>query len=472
MPLHKINKLLLQILFLSLLIFFAQNSTNAQTALEQQCFNAVQGKVAWNQAGSTSWSEANLRSLCQGTTNPSATISCFQNEIRTHNDWSRGISACKPKTTTTNTNSSNSNQAYQKYIGGEPSKTDILPRSEFKARLGVAAGAGSGATAGSGSSGGSFTMGNESGLPFPVDKNYPDFYIIPLEKRPRITLQGQCGTCVAWATSTALATILANEGKYPLFISGLHMPDPLEFFTAAGRTCDGGWWSDTAVSEMTTKGVRMSIVNPASNGGKFGSSMITPFEGSYVKTGKAGKLTNHDAMRKFIATKGALVAEMDITDTFNRYTNGVYDEQDFVAKIIKPLLLINQTAVAKDMEKTFSKYQGAHSMAVVGYFKGGTLKLRDFMKPTLPPGADLTPYGNIELPFFPAFWIVQNSWGNQWGMNGLIYVAADQKHKIFEKPLYLNGPGTTMSADTIDNEMYYMLEPKLMIGGKESMKIK
>jgi hypothetical protein len=78
-------------------ILFVQFAANAQTALEQQCYNAVQGKVAWNQAGATAWGEANLRNLCQGTTNPSATISCFQNEIRTHDDWSRGISACKPK---------------------------------------------------------------------------------------------------------------------------------------------------------------------------------------------------------------------------------------------------------------------------------------------------------------------------------------------------------------------------------------
>ena len=115
MPLNKFNKYFLQISFLALMMFFAQSSANAQTALEQQCFNMVQGKVAWNQTGTTTWSEANLRNLCQGTTNPSATISCFQNEIRTHNDWSRGISACKAKTTTTTTtNTGGSTQAYQK----------------------------------------------------------------------------------------------------------------------------------------------------------------------------------------------------------------------------------------------------------------------------------------------------------------------------------------------------------------------
>jgi uncharacterized protein (TIGR02145 family) len=62
---------------------------------EQQCFDAVGGKVAYNQAGNKSWAPENIRKLCQGTTNASATISCFQAQIRQHNDWSRGIEACK-----------------------------------------------------------------------------------------------------------------------------------------------------------------------------------------------------------------------------------------------------------------------------------------------------------------------------------------------------------------------------------------
>lgn len=95
-------------------LLFVQFAANAQTALEQQCFNAVQGKVAYDQAGNKQWSEGNIRNLCQGTTNPSATISCFQNEIRMHNDWSRGIRACKPKAESTQ----NSADAQQFHLTG------------------------------------------------------------------------------------------------------------------------------------------------------------------------------------------------------------------------------------------------------------------------------------------------------------------------------------------------------------------
>lgn len=78
-------------------VFFIPTHTHAQTALEQQCMSAVQGKVAWDQAGNKSWGTDNLRNLCQGTTNPSATIACFQTQIQTHNSWEKGIAACKSK---------------------------------------------------------------------------------------------------------------------------------------------------------------------------------------------------------------------------------------------------------------------------------------------------------------------------------------------------------------------------------------
>ena len=66
----------------------------AQTGAESACFDAVQGTVAWNQAGNTSWNDANVRRLCEGTTSPAATIACFEGQIARHDDWDRAISAC------------------------------------------------------------------------------------------------------------------------------------------------------------------------------------------------------------------------------------------------------------------------------------------------------------------------------------------------------------------------------------------
>ena len=86
------------IVVLTLAFLFLQGRTQAQTAptpQEQACFNAVQGKVAHNQAGNKNWNEANLRKLCQYTTNPNTTIACFQREIQAHNSWEKGVAACK-----------------------------------------------------------------------------------------------------------------------------------------------------------------------------------------------------------------------------------------------------------------------------------------------------------------------------------------------------------------------------------------
>ncbi len=69
----------------------------AQTALEAGCAAAVQGTVAWNQAGTRQWSPDNVLNLCRGSTDPRATIACFEAEIRAHNSWQRGIEACKAK---------------------------------------------------------------------------------------------------------------------------------------------------------------------------------------------------------------------------------------------------------------------------------------------------------------------------------------------------------------------------------------
>ena len=89
------NKLV-KIAFLSIfaLIFFQSANAQSYTQNEQNCFNLVQNRVAYDKAGNKVWSEPNIRNLCKGTTNPAATISCFTNVINNFNDWNRGIKEC------------------------------------------------------------------------------------------------------------------------------------------------------------------------------------------------------------------------------------------------------------------------------------------------------------------------------------------------------------------------------------------
>ncbi len=79
-------------------LLFVHSAANAQnyTQNEQNCFNMVQGKVAWDQAGRKQWMDQNIRLLCNGTTDPAATIACFQAEIAKKDSYSDATRACLP----------------------------------------------------------------------------------------------------------------------------------------------------------------------------------------------------------------------------------------------------------------------------------------------------------------------------------------------------------------------------------------
>lgn len=339
-----------------------------------------------------------------------------------------------------------------KYLNLEPSETNSFPPDEFEKRLGAIPETSQA------------TDSDESALPFKVDQNYPDFFVIPPDKRPPIMDQGSCGSCVAWASSTALATMVANKKpRYASFIPALYMPNPMSLFLGAGRRCDPGmpnlgWYANKGLARLAQVGVFVAIATPAKNTGFAESTKMTRLKGWFIKAEKSDSLTNKDAMRKFIATQGALVANFDVYPGFNRYKHGIYNHDKFVEMLVKPFkneeigklssaAAKNFDAAAETVEKNFNTRSGGHAVTVIGYFKGGTLKLRDYMRPILPPNADLSAYGDIELPQMPAFWIIQNSWGKDWGMNGLFYIEENQVG--------------------IDDKMYYSLNPKITVNGKE-----
>jgi hypothetical protein len=66
----------------------------AETAEEQDCYNRVQGKVAWKQGGSKDWDPGNVRSLCKGVVQPEKRIDCFEKGILAHDDWDKAIKDC------------------------------------------------------------------------------------------------------------------------------------------------------------------------------------------------------------------------------------------------------------------------------------------------------------------------------------------------------------------------------------------
>jgi hypothetical protein len=57
---------------------------------ESQCFNLVQEHVAWNYEGNKSWSPANVRNLCLGTSNPPQPGKCFHRAMHGGINWGGG----------------------------------------------------------------------------------------------------------------------------------------------------------------------------------------------------------------------------------------------------------------------------------------------------------------------------------------------------------------------------------------------
>jgi hypothetical protein len=56
---------------------------------ESDCFNKVQGRIAWNSSGSRQWSAGNIKKLCAGTRVASAPPQCFSDTMFKPNLWGK-----------------------------------------------------------------------------------------------------------------------------------------------------------------------------------------------------------------------------------------------------------------------------------------------------------------------------------------------------------------------------------------------
>lgn len=92
---NDVTSVLMRAVFAASFLLIIHSTANAQayTPQEQTCYNLVQGKVAWNTTGNTSWSDGNVRDLCTGTTDAAATVSCFRAKMPGLG-WSEATKQC------------------------------------------------------------------------------------------------------------------------------------------------------------------------------------------------------------------------------------------------------------------------------------------------------------------------------------------------------------------------------------------
>jgi len=171
----------------------------AARSLESQCFNMVQGKIAWNKKGTRTWNSDNIKTLCSGTTDPSALIACFQVSIQKHDDWNRAISDCK---TSSQIGSRTNNYAPKivRYIKVEPTNT-VKPKPASTAD--------------------DYTGTYENHLYDKAGKN--DWHFVTITKMDDSSLRWANRAGVSWSLKlTADPNVLNVDSNAPYYKQGFH----------------------------------------------------------------------------------------------------------------------------------------------------------------------------------------------------------------------------------------------------------
>ena len=201
--------------------------------------------------------------------------------------------------------------------------------------------------------------------------------------------QGNCGSCVAFATIGTLETqmnIARNTPYSPWEFS------PQYLFDCGGGSCDQGWTPDAAVSSLQDQGVPdeacMPYMSGATGQDESCSAACSDADSRSLKIVGSSTPTSFfldvDAVKTALQ-KGPLVTTMSVYSDFLLYKSGVYKH------------------VTGDME-------GGHGVSIVGY-------------------------NDADQAF-----IVRNSWGDTWGENGYFRIAYDDDSGVGAQTWQLQVP--------------------------------
>lgn len=198
-------------------------------------------------------------------------------------------------------------------------------------------------------------------LKFPRAFDWRDYNII----NPRVRDQGECGSCWAISTVSSLEAIYSWHARESVELSEQELID----CSKKDFGCDGGWFESALeyVSRKQSQWLTTSRDYPYSgrkNEYCRAHDILSRFR---VLGGEKIRQDDEEALREALITKGPLPVALHVTANMYLYNSGIFWDQ-----------ACNKNSVN-------------HAVLLVGY------------------GEDerLGPY-----------WILKNSWGNQWGEGG------------------------------------------------------
>ncbi|MBF0361263.1 MAG: C1 family peptidase [Oligoflexia bacterium] len=194
-----------------------------------------------------------------------------------------------------------------------------------------------------------------------------------------VTNQGKCGSCVAFAAVSTLEGQVNITNGWPGFnmkFSEQHL------FSCGGGECANGWSHYSAAQYLKDKGVPDEACFPYQSGGMGTDYACSKTCGNAIE--RSYKIRNYEEIRGLpystqivvdALRTGPLMAVMTVYADFMSYTGGIY-------------------------EHVIGDVVGGHAVTLVGY--DNTLK----------------------------YWIVKNSWGEDWGEKGYFRIKMDDDSDI------------------------------------------
>ena len=232
--------------------------------------------------------------------------------------------------------------------------------------------------------------------------------------------QGNCGSCVAFAAVAAL------EAQYKI-ASGQSWLDPQfspqQLFNCGGGACEIGWQLSPAMKMLKNKGVVDAACSPYESGatGQNVQCLKNFCERQAERTFKIVDYTSPSswggsaAKLKSAIKKGPVVTGMTVYEDFMTYTKGIYKSNS-------------------------NRRMGGHAVTIVGF-------------------------NDVER-----YWIIKNSWGEEWGEKGFGRISYDDKSGVGESTysLLLKAEPEYISITSPENRSYMSGEKNVVVEHTQS----